>query len=306
MLNSENNILLTSAVSPNAQKEWILRSEKGSGDRSDPDPLESTCVKYGDVIYMQVNVASHRWLNGLRDSNGEGVYTRNIYAEPVFESVYRWKVRSTPGTGLLSSPDPKQGDCLHRNDVIYLQVNDNRWLSGSRNGDGQLVITRNHLDGGYEQGRPFSYEWVVQRELGESMESTSKRDEFGQLASVNGAYVFKSYNELQGAYDTCKAEANTDNAADPDAEKLYEAHKECLADEFNGPIGHSLELVFGVDASPGFICGVKDAVVNNNKELPGFCCLDAPFQLPDAYWGHEVRILTKNQCKMMCLSTEPY
>ena len=131
------------------------------------------------------------------------------------------------------------------------------------------------------------YQWRVQREPGEK--KGTLRNEFGQLATKNGAYVFKDYMELLGEFHTCRAEANAENQKDPDPEKLYEAHKECLADEFNGPIGHSLELVFGLDASPGFICGVKDAVVNDNKQLPGFCCLDAPFQLADDYWGHEVR-----------------
>ena len=255
--------------------EWILRSEKGSGDRFDPDPQESTCVKYGDTIFMQVNNLNHRWLTGVRNSDDEGVKSGNVYGEPNAEFAYKWKVRSTPGNGLLSDVDPKHGQCLLRYDDIFLQVRGNRWLSGARNTARELVVTRNHLDGGYEQERPQMYQWRVQREPGEK--KGTLRNEFGQLATKNGAYVFKDYMELLGEFHTCRAEANAENQKDPDPEKLYEAHKECLADEFNGPIGHSLELVFGLDASPGFICGVKDAVVNDNKQLPGFCCLDAHF-----------------------------
>ena len=240
---------------------------------------------------MQVNSLNHRWLTGVRNLEAEGVITGNVYAEPSKEFAYKWKVRSTPGNGLLSDTDPKNGQCMHRNDAIYLQVRDNKWLSGQRDSSGEVARTRNVLG---EQSVSQHYEWIVQREPGESTGPTAaKRDEFGQLTTIDGAYIYKSYNELQGAYDTCKAEANAENQKDPDPEKLYEAHKECLADEFNGPIGNSLELVFGLDASPGFICGVKDAVVNDNKELPGFCCLDAPFQLPDDYWGHEVCKRTK-------------
>jgi hypothetical protein len=40
----------------------------------------------------------------------------------------------------------------------------------------------------------------------------------------------------------------------------------------------------------GFICGIKEAVVNEAADLPGFCCLDAPYQLDNEDWGNEVSL----------------
>jgi hypothetical protein len=42
-------------------------------------------------------------------------------------------------------------------------------------------------------------------------------------------------------------------------------------------------LVFGDQPSPGFVCGNADAVINDQKFLPGYCCLDAPYQSDP--WG---------------------
>ena len=138
----------------NTQTEWKVLSNKGTGNRFDDDPIESTCVKYGDVIFMQVNSLNNRWLTGVRNTNAEGVITNDVFTELDKEFAYKWKVRSTPGNGQLSDVDPKHGQCLLRHDDIFLQVRDNRWLSGARNTARELVVTRNHLDGGDEQERP--------------------------------------------------------------------------------------------------------------------------------------------------------
>ena len=62
---------------------------------------------------------------------------------------------------------------------------------------------------------------------------------------------------------------------------------ECISDFF-GALQHGLELVFGPGVSTGFICGIKNAVKEKGKSLPGSCCLDAPFQLTDDSWGSPV------------------
>jgi hypothetical protein len=46
-------------------------------------------------------------------------------------------------------------------------------------------------------------------------------------------------------------------------------------------------LVFGEKPSLGFVCGNADAVVNDGKNLPGYCCLDAPYQSDP--WGTDNR-----------------
>ena len=286
----------TLSAAHNFIAEFIIRSTSGNGDRDAGDPNSSNCVKYGDSVFLQNNGLDHRWLNGARGSGNEGVLTRNhlgsSYEQNNVANYYKWKIRSTVGNGSTSNSDPKDGQCLLKDDIIYLQVMgmNSRWLSGGRSSGNEGVLTRNILGSSYEQNTVGEYyRWIIRREAGDGGRTVtaSNRNEHGQLTSNSGAYIFKSYNELKANYDTCKAEANSDS--DLDQDEKYEAHKECLADNFNGPIGMSLELVFGDDASPGYICGIKDAVKNDNKKLPGFCCLDAPFQLSDNYWGHEVR-----------------
>jgi hypothetical protein len=68
----------------------------------------------------------------------------------------------------------------------------------------------------------------------------------------------------------------------PEGENLFNA--------FTDPatITKALELVFGDKPSVGFICGIKEAVVNGNEAMPGYCCLDAPYQLDEDQWGREV------------------
>jgi hypothetical protein len=52
-------------------------------------------------------------------------------------------------------------------------------------------------------------------------------------------------------------------------------------------IQRGLELVFGDRPTQGFICGVKEAVVGG-ASLPGYCCLDAPYQRQGDNWGYAV------------------
>jgi hypothetical protein len=46
------------------------------------------------------------------------------------------------------------------------------------------------------------------------------------------------------------------------------------------------ELVFGGNPSIGFVCGVAEAVIRDDASLPGYCCLDAPYQVDP--WGSAV------------------
>ena len=221
------------------------------------------------VLFFSVlndpTVLHDRWLTGARDSENDMVYVRDHLGSSYELSAvdaYEWQVRSTAGDGSRSYTDPKHGECLVHGELVFLQVNgmDNRWLSGGRGSGNEGAITRNHLGSSYEINGVNSYRWIVRREAGNGDRSVSspKRNQHGQLVGGEGAYLFQSYNELKSDYDACKAEANSNSDLDPD-EKLQE-HKDCLADHFNEPIGRSLELVFGAEASPGYICGIKDAV----------------------------------------------
>jgi hypothetical protein len=72
-----------------------------------------------------------------------------------------------------------------------------------------------------------------------------------------------------------------------------ECQNECrleIKEEYYNKITTGFELVFGKRPSVGFICGVKEAVVNDGKKLPGYCCLDAPYQLNNSNWGNAVSL----------------
>jgi len=142
--------------------EWIVRSSPGNGIRSDQDPNQGSCVKFGDKIYLQVNSLDNHWLTGGGDSGNAGVTTRG---GPDWS--YEWTVRSVPGNGERSYLDPLNGNCLQEGNGIFLQVNnlDNRWLTGGRDVGNNGVYTRNHLDGGYEEGAEDAYVWTVTRTL---------------------------------------------------------------------------------------------------------------------------------------------
>ena len=55
-------------------------------------------------------------------------------------------------------------------------------------------------------------------------------------------------------------------------------------------IDTAIELVFGERSSVGFICSIANSVVDDNLNLPGRCCLDAPYQNLDNFWGTPVSL----------------
>jgi hypothetical protein len=92
---------------------------------------------------------------------------------------------------------------------------------------------------------------------------------------------FEAYNKPEmclgedgdGEHAACKKKCQTEIYAD-----------------YYDRITKGFELVFGNRPSVGFICGIKEAVVNHQADLPGYCCMDAPFQLDNANWGNEVSV----------------
>jgi hypothetical protein len=51
----------------------------------------------------------------------------------------------------------------------------------------------------------------------------------------------------------------------------------------------SIELVFGSRSSVGLICSIAKSVSVDDKNLPGRCCLDAPYQTTSV-WGQPVSL----------------
>ena len=151
--------------------QWTIRSELGNGNIDDQDPRSGECVAYGDVIHGQVNYVDSRWLSGGRSEGNEGVITRNFfdggYEENTAGSTYQWTLRSESGNGNIDDQDPRNGECIAYNDIIFIQVNfiDNKWLTGARGGDSEGVLTRNCRDGGYEESILSTYQWIVRDTL---------------------------------------------------------------------------------------------------------------------------------------------
>ncbi|CAB9510835.1 expressed unknown protein [Seminavis robusta] len=79
-----------------------------------------------------------------------------------------------------------------------------------------------------------------------------------------------------------------------DREKEYDRFNDKISSKY-ASVQRGINLVFGKDASVGYICGV-DGVVNRlgGDKFPGTCCLDAPFQNPGGEWGREF------DCSMTC------
>ena len=61
-----------------------------------------------------------------------------------------------------------------------------------------------------------------------------------------------------------------------------ETIKEALGNMYKA-ITDGFELVFGIDPSVGYICGLRGA-----ETMPGYCCLDAPYELNECQWGNQV------------------
>jgi hypothetical protein len=60
-------------------------------------------------------------------------------------------------------------------------------------------------------------------------------------------------------------------------------------EDYYNAITQAFELVFGDRPSVGYICGIKRAVVDHGKNLPGECCISAPFQ-SETNWGNAVSL----------------
>jgi hypothetical protein len=90
------------------------------------------------------------------------------------------------------------------------------------------------------------------------------------------------------------------NPTDKEKEEGPECQRKCQvekSDAYYNRITRGVELVFGDKPSVGFICSTKEAVINDGKDLPGFCCLDAPYQLDVSNWGNAVSLEIESDSK---------
>ncbi|CAB9525265.1 TECPR [Seminavis robusta] len=149
--------------------------------------------------------------------------------------------------------------------------------------------------------------------------ASSGRDKHGHLISntVPG-FVFKKYTDLIAEYNICASglvtqfdttltealnnETVTDATIGKDVfdgkmdEFVDDLGKDCISPMFD-QIGAGLELVFGEKPSPGFICGMKGAIISQESIMPGYCCLDAPYELQGDAWGHPYDCSTATHCQ---------
>ncbi|CAB9504115.1 expressed unknown protein [Seminavis robusta] len=85
-----------------------------------------------------------------------------------------------------------------------------------------------------------------------------------------------------------------------DREKEYDRFNDSINLKY-GSVQRGINLVFGKDASVGYVCGI-DEVVNRlgADKFPGTCCLDAPYENPGGEWGREF------DCSMTCQERAPF
>ena len=157
----------------NTAYKWTVRSTPGTGSRVYADPKKGQCLKYGDIINLQVNNLDNRWLSGGRGAGNAGVATRDHLGSAYEKNAltaYQWIVRSSFGNGVRSYKDPRFGRCVEDRDVVTLQVNvlDNRWLTGGRGAGNEGVASRDKFGSDYERvNASTSYEWIVKKYPGD-------------------------------------------------------------------------------------------------------------------------------------------
>jgi len=88
-------------------------------------------------------------------------------------------------------------------------------------------------------------------------------------------------SDFGGKFEKCVKDNFVDNGQQmADWIKSAEEANKIILDEclpgFAGIINDLVELVFGSEMSAGFVCGVKQAVMNQGKSVPGRCCLNVP------------------------------
>ncbi|CAB9517870.1 expressed unknown protein [Seminavis robusta] len=134
---------------------------------------------------------------------------------------------------------------------------------------------------------------------------TSNRNDYGLIEDLElPSFEFETFTDVIQKFDACAEklmpklndgvilalDLDDREAAETNFTKAYQEYADDLTDKciskYFSLFDDGLSLVFGGKPSPGYICGIKEAVVNQNKPMPGRCCLDAPFQLQDNDWGH--------------------
>ncbi|CAB9517957.1 expressed unknown protein [Seminavis robusta] len=137
------------------------------------------------------------------------------------------------------------------------------------------------------------------------------RDIHGKLFNNDrSAYSVSSYATVKEETDAClkKEIAKIDTACKGSewkgaeyykcvVDKTLAAHRKC---DIFAPMQKGIELVFGAKTSPGFICGITQAIVDDGVSMPGSCCLDAPYELDGDMWGQPY------SCSAKCKNPGPY
>jgi hypothetical protein len=123
----------------------------------------------------------------------------------------------------------------------------------------------------------------------------AKLDRTDGLSDISVAAAFPQCDLEDSGQCYCIDEDDDCYEKDEKKRKLVgeACERECILErreDYYNVITTGLELVFGKRPSVGFICGLKEAVVRDGKKLPGYCCLDAPYQLNNLDWGNAVSL----------------
>jgi hypothetical protein len=132
---------------------------------------------------------------------------------------------------------------------------------------------------------PFNHN-TNHMKLYSSIKDGISKDEYGQL--INTQYLDDVFNTLPYMENAWKTSSPTGEPL------LSDRGKEQLRTQFrqnNDTFDASIALVFGNKTTIGQVCsfakGLKSNIVTN---IPGFCCLDAPYQSKIEEWGEKVSL----------------
>jgi len=115
---------------------------------------EDECVKYGETVHFQMSNTS-MWLKISDEVDLDFVSIHSFNQREM--SAYELTIRSSIIDDERIENEPRNGECVHFQDEVFLQVNDvdNRWLTGGRGSRRRKVTTLQYLGN----------RWIVRRNV---------------------------------------------------------------------------------------------------------------------------------------------
>lgn len=174
--------------------QWIVRSHIGeTGIPQDLDMNNSTCLKYGDIFWLQNKGANQRYLSIHADSSVHA--NTNTHSVNPHSSSGKWMIRKTRGDGLRDGSN-EVNQCVKETDQFYIQNmhSDKMWLAGGVSDKegihGNAEVYNLDIKSGQhgyepelaEEDNAHRYVWTMRKNYYE-------REEQCSITSLNGTWV---------------------------------------------------------------------------------------------------------------------